>query len=124
MTATPSRRRSSRSSASRRGTQAAQPIQPYVTRQIPYFEVLGDEGLSVIENNAETILEEVGIDFRDDEEALQIWRDAGADVQGERVRIPRGLCRKLIQEKNIDVPDNCSPFDARKIIANETGMRL
>ncbi|MGS2742169.1 trimethylamine methyltransferase family protein [Halomonas sp. LS-001] len=98
MTATTSRRRSSRSSASRRGTQAAQPIQPYITRQIPYFEVLGDEGLSVIENNAEIILEEVGIDFRDDEEALQIWREAGADVQGERVRIPRGLCRKLIQE--------------------------
>jgi methanogenic corrinoid protein MtbC1 len=35
----------------------------------------------------------VGIDFRDDAEALEIWREAGADVQGERVQFPRGICR-------------------------------
>ena len=38
-----------------------------------------------MEHNADTILEEIGIDFRDDAEALQIWKAAGADVQGERV---------------------------------------
>ena len=27
----------------------------------------------------------------------EVWRKAGADVQGERVRMPRGLCRQLIQ---------------------------
>ena len=31
---------------------------PYITRKIPYFEVLNEEGLQTIENNAETILEE------------------------------------------------------------------
>ncbi|AYH43887.1 trimethylamine methyltransferase family protein [Azoarcus sp. DN11] len=71
---------------------------PYITRKVPFYEVLNEEGLSIIEHNADTILEEIGIDFRDDPEALQIWRDAGADVQGERVRMPRGMCRKLIQE--------------------------
>ncbi len=30
-------------------------------------------------------------------EALAMWRDAGADVDGERVRFPAGLCRSLIQ---------------------------
>lgn len=73
------------------------PIVPYVTRKIPYYEVLDDEGLTIIEENAETILAEVGIEFRDDEEALQIWRDAGADVQGQLVKFPRGLCRKIVQ---------------------------
>ncbi len=70
---------------------------PYITRKIPYFEVLGEEGLATVEHNADTILEEIGIDFRDDPEALDIWRQAGADVQGERVRLPRGMARGLIQ---------------------------
>ena len=69
---------------------------PYITRKFPVTEVLSDEGLEIIENNAETILEEIGIDFREDAEALELWRDAGADVQGERVHIPRGLARSLM----------------------------
>ena len=51
-----------------------------------------------MEQNADTILEEIGIDFRDDPEALEIWKAAGADVQGERVHFPRGMCRSLVQK--------------------------
>jgi trimethylamine--corrinoid protein Co-methyltransferase len=70
---------------------------PYITRKIPYYEVLDEDGLALIERNAETILQEIGIEFRDDPEALQIWRAAGADVNGERVRFAPGMCRQLIQ---------------------------
>jgi len=73
-------------------------IVPFITRKIPYYEVLSEEGLSLIERNAETILEEVGIDIKGDEEVLQIWKAAGADVQGDRVHMPRGMCRSLIQK--------------------------
>jgi trimethylamine--corrinoid protein Co-methyltransferase len=71
---------------------------PYISRAIPVMEVLSLEGLEIIEHNADTILEEIGIDFRGDEEALQLWRAAGADVRGERVHFPRGLCRQIIQK--------------------------
>ncbi|KAJ03407.1 trimethylamine methyltransferase family protein [Sulfitobacter mediterraneus] len=67
----------------------------YIERNIPNFEVLTEEALEIIEQNAETVLEEVGVNFLDNPAALQRWRDAGADVDGERVRIPRGLARKL-----------------------------
>jgi trimethylamine--corrinoid protein Co-methyltransferase len=70
---------------------------PYITRKIPCYEPLGEEALVLIEENAETVLEETGIEFRDDPEALQLWKEAGADVQGERVRFPKGLCRKLCE---------------------------
>ena len=80
----------------RTGTRA--PIVPYVTRRVPVYDVMSAEGLELIEHNAETILEEVGVEFRDDPEALALWRDAGADVGGERVRIPRGLARKLVTD--------------------------
>jgi trimethylamine--corrinoid protein Co-methyltransferase len=69
---------------------------PYVVRKLKPLEVLDEEGLAIIEANADTVLQEIGIEFRDDEEALQIWRDAGADVDGVRVRFPRGMCRKLV----------------------------
>ncbi len=82
--------------AARRGTKAGK--LKHIVRQIPPYRILSEEGLSLVEENAETVLEEIGIEFRDDPEALEIWKEAGADIDGERVRFPRGLCRGLIQK--------------------------
>ena len=70
---------------------------PRITRDIPNFEMLSGDALSVIEANAEIVLEEVGVNFVNNPDALARWRAAGADVQGERVHIPRGLARRLCQ---------------------------
>lgn len=77
--------------------QSTTSTQAWISRQIPAYEVLGEEGLVKIEEAADTVLEEVGIEFRDDPEALELWREAGADVSGMLVRFPRGLCRSLVQ---------------------------
>jgi trimethylamine--corrinoid protein Co-methyltransferase len=69
----------------------------YIRRKVKVYEVLDEEGLALIEKNADTVLEEVGIIFRDDAEALKLWKDAGADVKGERVHFPRGLPRSLLK---------------------------
>ncbi|WP_372572811.1 trimethylamine methyltransferase family protein [Ruegeria jejuensis] len=83
--------------AARRAERSAVRIETakYIERNIPNFEVLTDEALDIIEANAETVLEEIGVNFVDNPAALERWRDAGADVDGERVRLPRGLARKL-----------------------------
>jgi len=70
---------------------------PYLTRVLAPFEVLGEEGLSLIERNADTILQEVGLEFHGDPDALRMFREAGASVDGERVRFPRGMCRQIVQ---------------------------
>src|SRR3990172_2912761 len=70
---------------------------PFLTRTLAALEVLDEEGLSLIEHNADTILEEVGLDFRGDPVALRLLHEAGADVDGERVRFPRGMCRQIVQ---------------------------
>ncbi|MEM6972534.1 MAG: trimethylamine methyltransferase family protein [Pseudomonadota bacterium] len=67
----------------------------YITRMIPNFEILDAEALEIIEHNAETVLEEIGVNFVENPAALARWREAGADVREERVRIPRGLARTL-----------------------------
>ncbi len=70
---------------------------PYITRRIGVYEVLDEEGLATIERNADIILAEIGIEYRDDPEALAVWKAAGADIDGERVRCPPGMCRSIVQ---------------------------
>ena len=70
---------------------------PFLTRVLKPFEVLSEEGLATLEENADVILQEVGLEFRGDEEALRILKNGGADVDGVRVRFPKGLARQLIQ---------------------------
>ncbi len=70
---------------------------PFLTRTLAPFEVLSEEGIAQIEWNADTILQEVGLDFRGDPDALRLFAEAGADVQGERVRFPRGMCRQIVR---------------------------
>jgi len=70
---------------------------PYIKRNIPLLELASAEAIEIIEANADTLLEEIGIEFRDDDEALAMLKDAGADVQGTRVRFPKGLCRELLK---------------------------
>ena len=77
--------------------QAAAAKVPFLTRTLAPFEVLDEEGLSLIEHNADVILQEVGLEFRGDPEALRLLREAGADVDGERVRFPLGMCRAIVR---------------------------
>ena len=70
---------------------------PFINRKLKPFEVLDDEALDLVERNADRIMEEFGIEFREDEEALAMWKEAGADVKGDRVRFPKGLCRELLK---------------------------
>ncbi|MGR3436899.1 MAG: trimethylamine methyltransferase family protein [Shimia sp.] len=96
MTETRARRRSG-GGAARRAARTGIRIEAarYVERAIPVTEMLPVDALEAIETHAETILAEIGIAFPDNPDALARWRDAGADVQGDRVRIPRGLARTL-----------------------------
>ncbi|WP_166415616.1 trimethylamine methyltransferase family protein [Cochlodiniinecator piscidefendens] len=94
-----SRRARGGGGAARRAQRTAVHIETakYIERNIPNLEILNEEALQIIEENAETVLAEIGVNFVECPEALEMWREAGADIDGERVRIPRGLCRELIK---------------------------
>jgi trimethylamine--corrinoid protein Co-methyltransferase len=68
----------------------------FLTRTMKPVEIVSEEGLDIITQNAETILAEVGIDVRGYPSALARFGDAGCDIDGERVRFPRGLARALV----------------------------
>ena len=97
MSETRARRSRSGGGAARRAERTAVSVETerYIERNIPLYEFLDEATLEIIEYNAETVLEEIGVNFVDSPEALERWRSVGATIEGERVRIPRGLAREL-----------------------------
>lgn len=97
MTERTRRRGGGRAARQAQRTAADVAVNTHLQRSLPPVSVLDEAGLAQIEENAETILSEVGVAFQDFPRALELWRDAGADVEGERVRFPRGMCREIVQ---------------------------
>ena len=97
MTEAATRRRARGGGAARRAERTAVSFETarFIERNVPVMDLLSSEALEIIEANAEVVLEEIGVAFVDNPSALARWKDAGADVTGERVRIPKGLARKL-----------------------------
>ena len=69
---------------------------PYILRNIPTYDILSEENLLKVEAAADRILAETGIEFRDDPEALALWKAAGAEVDGLLVRFPPGMLREIL----------------------------
>ncbi|HIC79618.1 MAG TPA: trimethylamine methyltransferase [Kiloniellaceae bacterium] len=92
--AMPARARRSRGGTRTEGSRK-EVVPAYVTRRIPHLEYLGEEGLQRLEAQADWLIQDVGLEFRDDPEALDDWRRAGATVAGTRVRAPADLIRAL-----------------------------
>lgn len=83
----------------RRTTQDEPPevTPPFITRSAPVYDLLNEAQISAIEQAAEDILEGVGVEVRH-APSLKLLRDAGCEVEGERVRFERGFCRKLVAQ--------------------------
>jgi trimethylamine--corrinoid protein Co-methyltransferase len=69
---------------------------PTLDNKLPPLELLSAEQVERIHRASLSILEDVGVDFRDPI-ALQQWREAGAQVEGNRVRLDGGLIMELIK---------------------------
>jgi trimethylamine--corrinoid protein Co-methyltransferase len=70
---------------------------PYLTRRIPPYELLAEEGLQQVERHADQLLEEIGLEVRGDAQAIHLWRKAGARISDDwRVHVPRGLAREIV----------------------------
>src|SRR4051794_33963471 len=76
--------------AARTGDGARPHAPAFIRRQIPPYELLGEEGLALIEANADRLLADVGMEIRDDPEAIKMFEAAGATVDGVRVRFDPG----------------------------------
>lgn len=91
--------RRARGSRQRQDTRA---VSPYIQRRTPYYDLLDEEQIVRLEQQVDWIIQDVGIAFRDDPEALDLWKREGARIDGDVVRAPadwiRALCAKAPQE--------------------------
>lgn len=91
-------RRGGRAARRARDSRGPEPVgssSSSVRRVIPAYQLLDEESLISMEQQADWILKEVGVEFRGDDVALALFRDAGADVVGDRVRFDEGHARAL-----------------------------
>lgn len=68
---------------------------PGLTRKIPQCDVMDRAQIEMIDSASMDILENVGVQFRD-EIALADWKRVGAQVVDEMIYLDRGLVRDLI----------------------------
>jgi len=78
------------------------PASPYIRRALPFFELLDEEQVERLEAQVDWIIEDVGIAFRDDPIALDLWCGTDAKIDGDIIRAPadwiRSLCKTAPSE--------------------------
>ncbi len=108
MEAAPSTRTRRSRRASSRAERSAEPGQnlhlrvPYITRGIPTYDLLDEGSLLKIEATADRILAEIGIEVREDSEAVRLYREAGATVtnvssEAWNIKFDPGMVREILR---------------------------
>lgn len=90
-----------RSRKDRRSTETAGGAipSPYIQRSVPHFDVLDEEQLQQLDQQVDWLIENIGVAFRDDPIALDIWRAAGVTPIGEHgdlIRADAKWIRELV----------------------------
>ncbi|MCK0140727.1 trimethylamine methyltransferase family protein [Aliiroseovarius sp. F47248L] len=75
---------------------------PFITRGIPTYDLLSDDSLVQIEATADRILAEIGIEFRDDPETVNLFRAAGGHVtdltaDSWNIKFEPGMIRDILK---------------------------
>ncbi|UWQ04796.1 trimethylamine methyltransferase family protein [Aliiroseovarius crassostreae] len=74
---------------------------PFITRGIPTYDLLEEGALVEIEQTAERILSEIGIEFREDPDTVEMFRRAGAKVteltaESWNLKFAPGMIRQIL----------------------------
>ena len=116
--------RGGRSGRAERAQNDVPDIVPYIQRKIPPYEVLGDADLTQLEENADTILEEVGVEILEMPHLLDLLVKAGAKADGQRVRFPKGMCREIIQKNAPSIFTQYARNAKRNVVVGGNNMIL
>ena len=76
-------RRGGRAARKRSARQRTLDIMPYIRNNVPCTELLSEEALQVIEHNADTILQEVGMEFRGDHTLVHLHLASGTRLEAK-----------------------------------------
>ncbi|MDC0431909.1 trimethylamine methyltransferase family protein, partial [Paracoccaceae bacterium] len=69
--------RRARTSRNRKNSAIGVPASPHIKRAFPFFEALNEEQIEKLEAQVDWLIQDVGIAFRDDPEAIALWKREG-----------------------------------------------
>ena len=87
------RRRRSNNAAS----QSIETPPPFITRTAPTYDILFEDQAVDIEEAAEDILQNIGVEVRH-AASLELLKKAGCHIEGNLVKFDRGFCRKIVKD--------------------------
>ncbi len=75
---------------------------PFITRKIPTYDLLDDENLIKIEQACDSILAEIGIEFREDPDTVALFKQAGGEVskvsdKAWNIKFEPGMIREILK---------------------------
>lgn len=75
---------------------------PYITRNIPTYDILSEDNLIKIEETADRILAEIGVEIHDDEETVRLFVEAGAKAtavtdKNINLKFEPGMLREILK---------------------------
>ncbi len=70
---------------------------PYIKCTLPKYNFFPEEQLDKICASGARVLKEIGLEFRDDQESLDLWKKAGAKVDGVRVRFDESMLLDIVK---------------------------
>ena len=70
---------------------------PYITRTAPTYDILSEDQAVDIEEAAEDILQNIGVEVRH-APSLELLKKAGCHIAGNLVKFERGFCRKMVKD--------------------------
>lgn len=76
-------------------------IKPYLgplKRSEKVANLIDDATLQLVEDDALSVLENLGVDFGRDDKVIALLTDAGAELREGRIHFPKGLCQKLLKQ--------------------------
>ena len=89
--------RRARNSRNRQAVQTGAQPSPHIRRVLPHFDPLDEAQIDRLEDQVDWIISHVGIAFRDDPVALDIWHGAGAELDGDTIRMNADKLRALCE---------------------------
>ena len=69
---------------------------PALVSKVPLYDIVNEEGVEQINELAMRIVEEIGVEFRD-QESLEIWQKTDAEINDTNVKIGRNTLLELIE---------------------------
>ena len=95
--------RRARSGRNTQSQAALAPVAAFINRKLPHFDPLDEETIVKLEGQVNWIIQDVGIAFRDDPQALDLCETRALRLRGTSLELPRIGYVRSVQKRRANL---------------------